>query len=164
MPICSSPYPARALSCFRARSRYLRNVRPAAQNHHPVEFVQQAIYTVSVYSQGSFEFGKELKRDLLSPRALMVMEEYQGLGYRSNELQQLQLQLATAYLPMRSIDAVINVMYLSNSLLLTSIFRFLPFCLHLPLCFCPNNKIDALCLCSIKKARGSLLSVPFLVL
>ena len=74
----------------------------------------------------------------------MVMEEYQGLGYRSNELQQLQLQLATAYLPMRSIDAVINVMYLSNSLLLTSILRFLPFCLHLPLCFCPNNKIDVL--------------------
>ena len=74
------------------------------------------------------------------------------------------VQLATAYLPMRSIDAVINVMYLSNSLLLTSIFRFLPFYLHLPLCFCPNNKIYALCLCSIKKARGSLLSVPFLAL
>ena len=60
-------------------------VRPAAQDHYPVELVQQVIYCISVHLQGSLVVLEKLERDLLPPRALMVVEEYQGLDDRSYE-------------------------------------------------------------------------------
>ena len=60
-------------------------VCPAAQDHYPVELVQQVIYRISVHSECTFKVLEEFECYLLSARALMVMEEYQGLEYRSDE-------------------------------------------------------------------------------
>ena len=60
-------------------------VRPAAQNHYPVELVQQVIYWISVNLQGSLVVLEKLECDLLPPRALVLVEKYQGLDDRSDE-------------------------------------------------------------------------------
>lgn len=60
-------------------------VGPAAQDHYPVELVQQVIYTISVHSECTFKVLEEFECHLLSARALVVMEKYQGLKYRSDE-------------------------------------------------------------------------------
>ena len=60
-------------------------VCPAAQDHYPAKLVQQIIYRISVHLQGSLVVLEKLECGLLSTRALMVVEEYQGLGNRSDE-------------------------------------------------------------------------------